>query len=476
LAKKSKKEVEMILSRRNFLTGFGLGLTGLHFGPKKGALSFGLSEKKSETLLIKDPDHPEPAPVGYDRLPLTWYKQTVERLKNKAAEQGVDCIVIGDSWNMTYFTGNFMTKTERPCWCVFPVKEDAIFWYSPGLDNELVKSWWSTGMEYYYDFPHARGGYPDQGKVVKGNTVNLFEWLLEGLKKRGFAEKTIGFDSEFTPSQMKTFTKVLPRARVIDISPICIRMRMVKTPEEIALIQRAMDYFSQIHAFGRDYILQRGTDATDYEIKHACEEYGTNLILQDIKRDGRPHNAVGIRVSIGCRTGRGTAYAHPNQFHHNRVKKGDSLQISGVVTIGGYGGECYRYYQIAPWDAHREKVWEVVTESVRIQERESKAGVKCCDVAYKVHEYQVKQGKDIQKLLYQRVGHGQGMEGHQPPYIALGDQTVLEEGMTFSVEPGLFDPENGFGYNPSDCLLVTKKKGVLMSSVPYSKEWMFLKL
>lgn len=118
----------------------------------------------------------------------------------------------------------------------------------------------------------------------------------------------------------------------------------------------------------------------------------------------------------------------------------------------------------------------MVTESVRIQERESKAGAKCCDVAYKVHEYQVKQGKDIQKLLYQRVDHGKGMKGHQPPYIALRDETFIEEGMTFSDEPGLFDPENGFGYNPSDCLLVTKKKGVLMSSVPFSKEWMFLKL
>ena len=134
----------------------------------------------------------------------------------------------------------------------------------------------------------------------------------------------------------------------------------------------------------------------------------------------------------------------------------------------------YRYYQIAPWDAHREKVWEVVTEAVRMQERESKAGVTCAEVAYKVHKYQVEQG--VNKLLYQRVAHGQGMEGHQPPYIALGDMTVLEEGMTFSVEPGLFDPENGFGYNPSDLLVVTKEKGVLMSSVPYSKEWMFLKL
>jgi Xaa-Pro aminopeptidase len=36
------------------------------------------------------------------------------------------------------------------------------------------------------------------------------------------------------------------------------------------------------------------------------------------------------------------------------------------------------------------------------------------------------------------------MEGHQPPWLALGDPTVLEEGMMFSVEPGLYDPEKGF--------------------------------
>lgn len=82
----------------------------------------------------------------------------------------------------------------------------------------------------------------------------------------------------------------------------------------------------------------------------------------------------------------------------------------------------------------------------------------------------------VAKYIYHRPAHGEGMEGHQAPWLALGDYTVLEEGMTFSVEPGLYDPESGFGYNPSDNLLVTEKKGVLMSSVPYSKEWMFLKL
>jgi len=464
-------------SRRNFLKELSFGAAG--FGLAAGQSAFGQTPVKgnSEKMLIKDPDHPAPAPVGLDRLPLEWYKSTVKRLKDKAAAQGVDAIVLEDNWNIPYFTGNFMTKTERPLWVMMPVKEDTIYWWTPGLDNELVKSWWCTEMDYYYDYYHAKGGFPDQGKVVKDNTVDLFLWFLDGLKKRGFGEKAIGFDSEFTPSRMKKFSDALPKAKVVDISPRCIQMRMVKTPEEIALIQRSMNYFTRIHAYGRDYILQRGTDATDFEIGQACVKYGTDLIIQDIKRDGRPHNAVGIKVNIGCRTGRGTAYPHPNQFHHNKVKKGDSIQISGVVTVGGYGGELYRYYQILPWDKHREKAWDVVTESVRIQERESKAGVACMDVAFKVHSYQVKQGPEIQKLLYQRVGHGEGMEGHQPPYIALGDPRILEEGMTFSVEPGLFDPANDFGYNPSDCLLVTKKKGVLMGGdAPYSKEWMILKI
>lgn len=51
------------------------------------------------------------------------------------------------------------------------------------------------------------------------------------------------------------------------------------------------------------------------------------------------------------------------------------------------------------------------------------------------------------------------MEGHQEPWIALGDPTLLEEGMTFSMEPGLFNPEGGYGYNPSDCIMVAKDKG-----------------
>ncbi|MGQ9472201.1 MAG: M24 family metallopeptidase [Candidatus Aminicenantales bacterium] len=458
-------------SRRNFMKNVALGIIGA------GVASKGFSLKtpnraESAKLLVKNPDHPRPA--SFDRLPLSWYKATVKRLKESVAERGIKAIVLQNPWNIIYFTGLFHSSTERPFYAVFPVDEDALYWYHPGLDRDLVTSWWSTENEYYFDFLHAEAGHPEKGQVAMGKTVDLFEWLLNGLKKRGFGDKVIGIDVELPLSKLQKGKNLLPQARFEDISDLCLAMRMVKTPEEIALIQRAMNYFSQIHAFARDYILEHGTNATDFEVAEAARQYGTNLIMQDIKRDGRPHSAVGIVVNISCRTGVATAYPHPNQFFHKKIERGDALQVAGVVRIGGYGGELYRYYQIAPWDAHREKLWEVVTECVHIQERESRPGRTCAEVAAKIHQYQVKMG--VAKYIYHRPAHGEGMEGHQAPWLALGDQTILKEGMTFSVEPGLYDPEKGFGYNPSDNLLVTKKKGVLQSSVPYSKEWMFLKI
>lgn len=104
----------MTISRRNFIKNISVGLAGVPLAGKTYADNVPLSRQESEKLLVKVPDQPEPAPVGVDRLPLSWYKATVKRLKEKAAEKGIDVIVLADQWNMVYFTGNFMTKTERP--------------------------------------------------------------------------------------------------------------------------------------------------------------------------------------------------------------------------------------------------------------------------------------------------------------------------------------------------------------------------
>jgi Xaa-Pro dipeptidase len=469
----------MNLSRRLFIRNMGLGLAGAGLAAERLAAQAALPAGGSEKLLVPNPLQPEPAPLGFDRLPLPWYKDRVRRLKEITSARGLDAILFHDDADIVYFSGCFRSSGERPTWTLIPVKEDdAIYWFSPGLDRDLITSWWCTENEYYFCYPHAEGGFPNRGALAKGRRVDLFVWMLQGLKKRGWAGKTIGTDWPLDADQLKAAEAILPGSRFVNIGPECLKMRIIKTPEEIALTQRAYRYFDKIHAFSRDYLLERGLQATDFELGQALQAYGIRLMMRDVKHDGTPHKAVGIDVTSNyVRAGAATAYPHPNQFFYHQIKRGEPVYVNTDIKLGGYGGEGYRNYLLAPWTAGQEKMWEVVADCVRIMVEEAKPGRTCADVAYAVHRHQIDQG--MQDFIYHRPGHGQGQagdSGHQPPFLSLGDETPIEEGMMFSVEPGLFDSKNGIGINPSDNLLVTKKGAVLLSRVPYSKEWSFLKI
>ncbi len=432
----------------------------------------------SEELLERDPNQVEAAPIGYDRLPLAWHQDRVRTLKARLAPRGIRAILLSNDQNAVYFTGCFRGSGERSTWTLFPVdQEDTVYWYAPGIDRDLIESWWCTENEYYFGFPHAEGGFPNLGQVEQGPRVDLFEWMLEGLRKRGFQGKTVGTDWTLSAGELASVRKVLPGTEFVDIQADCMAMQQVKTPEELALIQRAYHYFDRVHAFARDYILDRGTDLTDFELGQALQAYGVELLMKDMERDGRPHSAVGVQVtSHYVRAGVASAYPHPNQFFHQKIRRGQTVYVNTDLTIGGLGGECYRNYLIAPWTPEQERMWEVVAETVRIQEEESRTGAVCSDIAARIHRHQVDAG--MAECIYHRPAHGQGQffAGHQPPFIALGDYTVVERDMTFSVEPGLYDAERGIGINPSDNLRVTDARGIRFSGVPFSKEWSFLEL
>src|SRR4029079_17666508 len=205
------------------------------------------------------------------------------------------------------------------------------------------KGWWATETEYYFDFQHADGAFPNEGQVQQGAKVDLFEWVLQALKKRGYDGKRIATDRDLSPRQLSKASSVfLKDTKVASVAEHCERLRMAHSPEELALWRRAYRVFDETHAFARDLLLAKGTDLTDFELGMAATEFGTNLLMKGIKRDGAPHTAVGIELEIGVRVGPGTGYPHPNQFHHNRIQKGQALQIAGGVGIGGGGGRARR--------------------------------------------------------------------------------------------------------------------------------------
>ncbi len=183
-------------------------------------------------------------------------------------------------------------------------------------------------------------------------------------------------------------------------------------------------------------------------------------------------------VGIAVRAGAVTAYPHPNQPYYNKIGRNMALQVAGIARIGGYGHECYRPYVIADdsgkLDPHMKKLWEVSRHTCDMQMELSVEGVTCSHVAYEIHKYQVKKG--VGQYVYHRPAHGAGTEGHQSPYIALGDYTMLRKNMCFSEEPGLYDPEHGCGFNWSDTIVVGTESGWRMSRVPYSEQWCWIRL
>lgn len=485
----------MQTTRRHMLAGTTLGLFGSGFlsrVERVAAMQSGSVPSLAQTLksqaagtseaLLLEPTPGEegpPKPADYDRLPLEWNKSTVQRFKGTLGEKDIEAFLVRDPLNIIYLTGYWHSKTERPQ-AVFMNHDDADPWFFyPGLDRDLVRSWWFGGGRMYFDVHHGDGAFPNESIVQQGEKVDLFKFMLEGLKERGIKGKKIGIDGELYPSELAKAKEVLADIEWVDVSEILIKMRQVKTPEELALWRRAYVYFDRAHAFARDYILTHGTDVTDYEVKVATEFWINDRLYSDLNlAGGAPHHGVRSGIGLGVRVGPVTAYPHPNQPSYNRIGRNMALQVAGICRIGGYGHENYRAFIIADrsgkFDPHMQKLWEVSKTCCDMQLALSVEGVTCSHVAYAIHKYQLEQG--VQKYVYHRPAHGAGVEGHQSPYIALGDYTMLRRNMCFSEEPGLYDPENGCGFNWSDTVVVGVKSGYRMSRVPYSKQWCWLTL
>jgi Xaa-Pro dipeptidase len=486
----------MELSRRRWIKGGSLALLGSGFlsrvdrvaamqTARTSSLARTLGESfkggKSESLLLRPQPGEEgpPAPATFDRLSLEWNKATVGRLKAKLADQDIQAFLVRDPLNIIYLTGYWHTTTERPQ-AAFMNKDDTAPWYLyPALDRDLITGWWFGGGWTYFDFLHADGAFPNKGTIDQGDTVDLFDFMLRGIKSHGLQGNKIAIDGELYPSELDKARKVLGSVDFVNISDLLMKMRVVKTPEELALWRRAYVYFDRAHCFARDYILTHGTDVTDWEVAKATELWANDLLYSDLDlAGGLPHHAVGTAIGIAVRVGPVTAYPHPNQPYFNRIGRNMALQVSGGASIGGYGGENYRAYILADagggFDAHMRKLWEVSQRSCDMQVELSAEGSTCSHVAHEILKYQVDQG--VQKYIYHRPGHGEGVEGHQRPYLALGDYTMLRRNMCFSEEPGLYDTEHGCGFNWSDTVVVGLKSGYRMSRVPYSKDWCWLKV
>lgn len=393
-----------------------------------------------------------PDSSAHDRLPEDWYRKKIRQVQEEMKKRNLNALVLLHATNVIYTTGYFHLSTERPLAALIPESGDPAL-FVPGLESDQVKLWWVKDYEAYFDFP---------------GPINRVRWIFERIAKRGLGGGRIGVE-EPTPSRLNQMKLGAPQATIVDAADLVERMRWVKDEDEIQIMRRGM-YFNDFSiGAGREFIQTHG-NVTENEILKAAADALADKMGAELK----DVVGVGIEPPFGSLVPFGKRSAFPHAVpSKDRLKKGDALILSYTCQVGGYAVECERSFSVGRPTDYAKRLFDAMLAAHDTGVENLKEGAIAEEVDKKSLDQIRKAG--FEKFLKHRTGHGIGLEGHEAPWIAEGDKTVLKEGMTFSCEPGVYDPDWG-GFRHSDTVVVRKEKGEVLNKYPTRLEDMIIEI
>ena len=389
---------------------------------------------------------------GHDRLEPDWYQKKIVQVQAEMAKRKLDALVLLDPHNVIYTTGYFHLSTERPLAAFIPKRgEPALF--IPELEADQVKLWWVKDFETYFDYPGPE---------------NRIQWIFERVAKRGLKRGRIGVE-EPTASRLKHMKAGAPGATIVPAGELIEHLRWVKDDAEIAIMRRAMEFADYTVEAGRKYITQNGNITEDQILKASAD-----AVADKMSRELHDVVGVGIDPPFGGLVPFGKRSAFPHAVpSKDRPKKGDPLILSFGAQVGGYYVECERSFCIGKPSGYARRLFDAMLAAHDTGVAELKAGAVAENVDRRALEEIRKAG--FGKLLRHRTGHGIGLQGHESPWIAEGDKTILREGMTFSCEPGVYDPDFG-GFRHSDTVVVRASGGEILNRYPVRLDEMIIEI
>jgi len=394
----------------------------------------------------------ESAPNLPDRLPPDWYRRKIAQIQQEMAKRNLDALVLLKAVNVIYTTGYFHLSTERPLAALIPKSGNPVL-FVPGLESDQVKLWWGKDYESYFDYP---------------GPVDRVRWIFERIANRGFGKSRIGVE-EPTPSRMREIKLGAQSAEILVAGDVIERMRYVKDEDEINIMRRGMFFNDYSIQAGRDFVHEHGA-VSENEILKAAADALADKMGTELK------DVVGISIDppFGGLVPFGKRSAFPHAIpSKDRLKKGDALILSYTCQVGGYAVECERSFIVGKPSDHATRLYEAMLAAHDTGVENLKEGA----IAEEVDRTSLDQIRKagFEKFLKHRTGHGIGLEGHEGPWIAEGDNTVLKQGMTFSCEPGVYDPDWG-GVRHSDTVVVRKDKGEVLNKYPTRLEEMIIEI
>jgi len=250
--------------------------------------------------------------------------------------------------------------------------------------------------------------------------------------------------------QSTTLLKALaPLRDISDAGRPIARLRMHKSPEELALIQRSIDATLEAHraawkrAAPGEYEYQVAAAMTAVYFEAGCERHAYAPIV------GSGPNSTVLHYSRNSR----------------RMDGGEVLLMDVGAECAGYAADITRTIPVgAPFSKRQREIYDVVLGAQNAVIAAIKPGLPLGDLSKIAHEYINTHGKDLHgeslgKYFTHGVSHHVGLDVHD----ATDFSQPLAEGNVITVEPGVYIPEENIGIRIEDMVLVTKDGAKLMS-------------
>jgi Xaa-Pro aminopeptidase len=343
------------------------------------------------------------------------------------AAHHIDWIFVTHSTDLKYLINYTHRQSERMTLFLLPQE---------GRPTLLVPSFEMTVVEKYASFFDVEGWDETEDPVAH---------VASHVGGQG-AGKTIAIGDQLYAVFLLRIQAALPAARWVQGGMILARLRMIKDSEEIASLRGA--------AHGADRSLQA---LLAQPLSGKTELDVIRFLHAQLLQNG--HETIGTGI-----VGAGENGASP---HHKTSTRTLEVGQAVVIDFGGgskdYRSDITRTFHIGEPSAEFRRVYEIVQEAQQRAFEAVRPGVWAEDIDATARSYISQQGYGAYFL--HRTGHGIGLDNHEPPYLVEGDVTVLEPGMMFSIEPGVY-LKGQFGVRIEDIVMVTPTGAERLNEFP----------
>lgn len=374
------------------------------------------------------------------------YQQRCETLLAHVQEQQAEGVVLFDRDYILYYTGFAFIPTERPiAFFMDAAGERGIF--VPALEIEHARTKAMVDRVAHYD------EYPGR--------THPMQILVETLRDNNI-QKAIMADHDGYPWIFGYRGKALSQFEYMVQSPrgFIEDTMAIKSEAEINLLRESCRWANMAHT-----LLQRYTavGVTETVVQQRASDEATRAMLDTIGPIYSAKSEYGVLAHAGYRGQIGRNAAIPHALANNLTfQPGDVLVTGATASIQGYTGELERTMFMGPASDEQKYFFDHMVALQDLAMSMLEPGRTCASVDEAVRQYYVEH--DLMAYWKHHTGHTIGLRYHEGPFLDTGDETLIQSGMVFTVEPGLYTSSGG--YRHSDTVVVTDDGSEMLTYYP----------